>query len=199
MPVFATPLPAPNPGTVDPPNVDDCFPFIMPGMPLLDPNPPPNPGEDEPKPATPLLTPKTPVGESEVFATPLFMPGPGPNPGVVAVVVDPNPNPVEDDTAFPNAELDFNRPCSFVISLNPPPNLLDGDPPNVDCDPLIASPPPASPSDLSAILLFIIPPPAPNPDPAPNPVVVLPNAELDFNGPWPFAMPPLESNAPLKP
>ena len=40
---------APNLGEDELPNVDDCFPFITPGM-AFEPNPPPNPGEDEPKP-----------------------------------------------------------------------------------------------------------------------------------------------------
>ena len=108
--LFNIPAPAPKPGEEAPPNVDDCFPFITPGVPKLDPNPPPNPGEEEPMPGTPLLIPPIPGGESEDFVPPLTMPGPGPNPGVVAVVFVPDAKPVEDDAAFPNAELDFIAP-----------------------------------------------------------------------------------------
>jgi hypothetical protein len=86
---FAIPPPAPNPGVDEPPNVDDCFPFITPGVPLLGPNPTENPGEDEIKPATPLLASPTPGGESKVFVPPLITPGLGPNPGVCVVVGAP--------------------------------------------------------------------------------------------------------------
>ena len=142
------PAPALYPGEDELTNVDDCFPFIASGA-ALEPNPPPTPSEEEPRPELRPVE-EVPEGDDDFFSidakpvptSPIFeapnelgIDGtpPLPNPPESILPLNepgPAPNPGKDDTAFilesfVNVALDFNVPWSFIIippELNSPAN-----------------------------------------------------------------------------